>query len=210
MAAKKIRTHKEIGDLFNVQHTVVTQLASAFKRSKPNIVKRRVQELKRAHDQVAIISVVRGLVTKRCSIWNVKQIQALVKEATGLKVSTFRVLGVLKNQFKLSYRKIKRVPFTGNLERNRVMRSLYAQKMLQVYESEQRVINVDESWIPSADFHQRRWKRRGMLNTAPDKALSQKINIITAMSSDGDVWIALTTCNTDSDVLMLFMTQLAS
>ena len=47
-----------------------------------------------------------------------------------------------------------------------------------------------------------------MLNTAPDKTLSQKINIITAMSSDGEVWIALTTCNTDSDVLMLFMTHL--
>ena len=29
------------------------------------------------------------------------------------------------------------------------------------------------------------------------------------MSSDGDVWIALTTCNTDSEVLMLFMTYLA-
>ena len=30
------------------------------------------------------------------------------------------------------------------------------------------------------------------------------------MSTDGDVWIALTTCNTDSNVLMLFMTYLAS
>ena len=30
------------------------------------------------------------------------------------------------------------------------------------------------------------------------------------MSSDGEVWIALTTCNTDSDVMMLFMTRLAS
>ena len=49
-----------------------------------------------------------------------------------------------------------------------------------------------------------------MLNTAAEKTLSQTINIITAMSTDGDVWIALTTCNTDSDVLMLFMTQLAS
>ena len=28
------------------------------------------------------------------------------------------------------------------------------------------------------------------------------------MSSDGEVWVALTTCNTDSDVLMLFMTHL--
>ena len=49
-----------------------------------------------------------------------------------------------------------------------------------------------------------------MGNTAPDKVLSQKLNIITAMSSDGEVWIALTTCNTDSDVLMLFMSQLAN
>ena len=49
-----------------------------------------------------------------------------------------------------------------------------------------------------------------MINTVPDKVMSQKINIITAMASDGEVWIALTTRNTDSDVLMLFMTHLAN
>ena len=49
-----------------------------------------------------------------------------------------------------------------------------------------------------------------MRNTAPDKLFSQKINIITAMASDGEVWIALTTRNTDSEVMMLFMTHLAS
>ena len=48
-----------------------------------------------------------------------------------------------------------------------------------------------------------------MGNSAVDKTLSQKINIITAISSDGEVWVALTTCNTNSDVLMLFMAQLA-
>ena len=30
------------------------------------------------------------------------------------------------------------------------------------------------------------------------------------MASDGQVWVALTTCNTDSEVMMLFMTRLAS
>ena len=49
-----------------------------------------------------------------------------------------------------------------------------------------------------------------MRNTAPDKLFSQKINIITAMASDGEVWIALTTRNTDSEMMMLFMTHLAS
>ena len=82
--------------------------------------------------------------------------------------------------------------------------------MIDIYHSKRRVINVDESWIPAADFHYKRWKRRGMLNTAPEKTLTQKVNIICAMSTDGDVWIALTTCNTDSNVLMLFMTHLAS
>ena len=78
--------------------------------------------------------------------------------------------------------------------------------MLEVYASGKRVINIDESWIPVADFNHRRWKRRGTGNSMLDKTLSQKVNIITAISSDGYVWIALTTCNTDSNVLMLFMT----
>ena len=149
------------------------------------------------------------MVSARQSIWSVKAIQGLVKEETNCAVTPSVIRQVLKSKFKLSYRKIKRVPFQGNLERNKVLRSLYAQKMLTVYQEGKRVINVDESWIPAADFRQRRWKRRGMINTAPDKVLSQKVNIITAMSSDGEVWIALTTCNTDSDVLMLFMTHLA-
>ena len=59
-----------------------------------------------------------------------------------------RVLQVLKDKLHLRYKAIKRVPFTGNLERNKVLRSLYAQKMLGVYSSVSRVINIDESWIP--------------------------------------------------------------
>ena len=82
--------------------------------------------------------------------------------------------------------------------------------MLEIYHSRQRVINVDESWLPAADFRRKRWKRRGTLNTATDKVLTQKVNLITAMSTDGDVWLALTTCNTTSEVLMLFMTYLAN
>ena len=42
MAATKTRTHKEIGELFNVHTSVVKQLSSAVKRSKPSIVKRRM------------------------------------------------------------------------------------------------------------------------------------------------------------------------
>ena len=49
-----------------------------------------------------------------------------------------------------------------------------------------------------------------MLNMASDKVFSQRINIIAAIASDGDMWVTLTTCNTNSEVMMLFITRLAS
>ena len=82
------------------------------------------------------------------------------------------MLAVLNTKFGLSYRKVKPIPYAGNSERSKVLRSLYAQRMLQIYESGMRVINVDESWIPEADFRKRRWKRRGMINSRTEKALS--------------------------------------
>ena len=127
-----------------------------------------------------------------------------------MKANVKAVRDVLKQDHKLSYRKIKRIPFQGNSERCKVLRSLYAQKMLPIYETSQRVINIDESWLNEADFRGRRWKGRGMLNTASDKVFSQKINIIVAIASDGDMWMSLTTCSTNSEIMMLFMTRLAS
>ena len=127
-----------------------------------------------------------------------------------MKANVKAVRDVLKQDHKLSYRKIKRVPFQGNSERCKVLRSLYAQKMLPIYETSQRVINIDESWLNEADFRGRRWKGRGMLNTASDKVFSQKINIIAAIASDGNMWMSLTTCSTNSEIMMLFMTRLAS
>ena len=53
----------------------------------------------------------------------------------GLSVSTRAVLATLKGQFKLSYRKVKKVSHSGNSEYNRVRRMLYAKKMLEIYGS---------------------------------------------------------------------------
>ena len=40
MAAAKVRSQREIGELFNVPTRIVSTLSSAMKRSKPNIKKR--------------------------------------------------------------------------------------------------------------------------------------------------------------------------
>ena len=96
-------------------------------------MKCRVKEQIRSRNQEAIISVVGKIIKEKQSIWSVKLIQGFVKEESNCVVSAYMIRGVLKTEFNLSYKKIRRIPFTGNLERNKVLRSLYAQKMLQVY-----------------------------------------------------------------------------
>ena len=74
MAASKERTHKEIGELFNVRTSTVSSLTSALKRSKSTIVKRRTKELMKAISQEAVVHVVRRMISEKQSIWSMKLI----------------------------------------------------------------------------------------------------------------------------------------
>ena len=38
--------------------------------------------------------------------------------------------------------------------------------------------------------------------------MSHRVNMIVAVSSEGHVWISLTQCNTDENVMMMFLTKL--
>ena len=109
-----------------------------------------------------------------------------------MKVSKNMVLRIMKLRYQLSYRKIKRVPFTGNSEINKVLRSLYAQKMLQIYSQGKHVVNIDETWIPETDFRRRRWAAKGGYNSMSDGIMSHRVNMIVAVSSEGHVWLSLT------------------
>ena len=119
------------------------------------------------------------------------------------------MLGTLKGHFKLSYRKVKKVSYSGNSEYNRVRRFLYAQKMLELYSQGQHVVNVDESWLPESDFSRRNWDKRGDSHSIPANPLGRKINMIAAVSSEGYVWLSLTQPNTDEDVMCVFLSKLA-
>ena len=76
-------------------------------------------------------------------------------------MSTKSISCIMKRQFGLAYRKIKRVSLVGNSERNRVLRCLYAQKMLSIYSQGQLVVNIDETWLPQTDFRRACWSKRG-------------------------------------------------
>lgn len=148
------------------------------------------------------------MIDEKRSIWSVNVVKSVAESRLQCKVQKHMINRVMKEDFDLSYKQVRRIPFQGNIERNKVMRFGYAKRMLEVYQVGKRVINIDESWLAHADFHQKRWSRRGLRNTAADKKLSKKVNIIAAISNLGECWYSLLTCPVDSQVFRLFMSQL--
>ena len=82
--------------------------------------------------------------------------------------------------------------------------------MLHIYSQDKIVVNIDESWIDSSDYRRRRWVPKGEDNSLAARTLGHKVNIIVAVSSEGHVWLSLTQCNTDENVMMMFLSRLSA
>ena len=81
--------------------------------------------------------------------------------------------------------------------------------MLKLYKTRTHIVNLDESWLPEADFRRRNWHARGEHHSVPAKPMGRKVNMIVAVSSEGYVWLSLTQVNTDEDVMQLYLSKLA-
>ena len=80
--------------------------------------------------------------------------------------------------------------------------------MLELLEQGTRVVNVDESWINELDFARRKWHRRGESNSLARGTVSPRLSLLAAIDTDGRVFMALSTSNTTSEVVCLFVSQL--
>ena len=110
----------------------------------------------------------------------------------------------------LSYRGIESTAFLANTNRSLVVRLRFAQMMLPILASGKRVINVDESSIPFLDFRRRCWATRGIKNSMSRRDLTQKVNMIAAIDTEGRSYVALTQINTDSEVMVSFLVRLCA
>ena len=79
---------------------------------------------------------------------------------------------VLRKQLGMTYKKFTRIPFQGNSNRSLVFRQHYAKMLIPLLNQGKRVINCDETWLPSLDFRRSKWCRRGAKNSKTVKDLS--------------------------------------
>ena len=115
-----------MADRFGVKLQVVRSLMKDLGKQSSGIIKKRHAEIRKVREHVALEGVISENIMSKEYIWSSEQIQAQVKEIAGIEVSKRAVADTFKKKFKLSYRQVKRVSFSGNSEHNRVLRSLYA------------------------------------------------------------------------------------
>ena len=92
----------------------------------------------------------------------------------------------------MSYRKIRRTSFLGNIERSLTLRQQYAKIMLGLLAENKRILNIDESTLPFCNYKHSKWGFKGHKNTISSKDLQAKVNMIAAVDTLGNVYVALT------------------
>jgi hypothetical protein len=114
----------------------------------------------------------------------------------------------LKKEMHMGYRMAKTVPIQSNLERSLVLRQQYSLKILPMFETGRRIINVDESWLNHTRHLRRTWVPSDAPSTFREKQVTPRVSLILALDTDGRLWFSLTQVNTDTDVMTMFLRYL--
>ena len=64
--------------------------------------------------------------------------------------------------------------------------------MFHLLDEGKRIINFDETKLPCLDFRTKKWNEKGMANTTPCKQLSQRVNMIAALGTQGKLYLSIT------------------
>ena len=124
------------------------------------------------------------------------------------KVSRQYVGTVLRKCLRMSYRKIKLVPYQGNSDRCLILRQQYGKFMLEKMSDKPRIINIDETWLNQTDYRRMKWREKNSTNSIPLRGITPRISMIAAIDTEGRVYFTLTQVNTDSNVFTLFLKRL--
>ena len=92
----------------------------------------------------------------------------------------------------MKLKRVMRIPYTGNSERNLVLRQQFAVRMLGLLGQGKRILNVDETWINETSFQRRKWREHGSTNSVVGHQMNPRILMITALDTKGEVYVSLT------------------
>ena len=77
--------------------------------------------------------------------------------------------------------------------------------MLNLLDEGRKIINVDETFLNVSDLRYMKWRTKGETNSLRERPIDPLLKVIAAVSTSGEVHMAVSQRNTDSDSFCLFM-----
>ena len=80
--------------------------------------------------------------------------------------------------------------------------------MIDLLQQGKRIINIDESWINLTHYERQIWAPLDGPATATVRQITPRLSLIAALDTDGRVYFSLLHANTDSDIMVTFLSHL--
>ena len=123
----------------------------------------------------------------------------------GMEVTLLEIQKVMKEDLGMTYRKVLPIPIHGNSSKNLVLRQQFAKRMIQLLLEGKTIINFDESWIAMTDFRRRKWQAPNTNNSVAVLQTADRISMITALDSQGSVYLSLLQSNSNGKIMDIFL-----
>ena len=117
-----------------------------------------------------------------------KDVQQHIRKNLRILIPPHQIRDHLKNINRLSYKKGSKRPFTLDSKRLKLLKLLFALKFSKILPHLMLIINVDESTISNGTTKNYSWLKRGEPCTINNIKFKNFINVISAITTDGQ-WI---------------------
>lgn len=108
-----------------------------------------------------VVAATNDLLRRKEIIHKASQVKHLIAKKHDLEVKDHFIIKVFHERIGLKYKRVKRIAFRGNDEKNLVLRQKFAMRLLELMDSGKRIINVDESWLSDTQFIRSKWNLKG-------------------------------------------------
>lgn len=131
-----------------------------------------------------------------------------LKNSENIGVKKYTVAKIMREDLGMRYKKLRAVSFKGNSERNQILRQQFAMKFIEVLEKGKTILNVDETWLGMGDFRRRKWQAPNSTNSVAKLNVVPRISMITALDTNGKVYVSLVQSNSNSKIMEIFFHKL--
>ena len=108
-----------------------------------------------------------------------------------MELGTHMLLKVMTKEMSGKYKKIKKVSYQGNSDKNMLHRQQFVYVFNNIDLKRKTIINIDETWLGMTDFRQMHWTFPGLPSSVPKKLMSPRVSMIAALDTSGRVFLSI-------------------